>query len=176
MVIFGCNRGWDICWLFPLASYSTKNQDSCFLSLPTPTIPFFFMWCWELNPGSHALPTLHILFISKVVHGPCGGRVSLQDISMLSEGSNLALPIAFLLCSAICVTRHSWMPPFSEAISSAGMQAWQKSVSSGFIWELLGKDSVSGAHAREPPLRASWDPTQSPVPSCLCREPESPDG
>lgn len=42
----------------------------------------------------------------------------------------------FPLCSATCVTRPSWMPPFSGATSSAGTQAWWKAVS-GRAWASL---------------------------------------
>lgn len=68
-------------------------------------------------------------------------------------------PHGSLLCSATCVTRPSWTPPFSGATSSAGTQAWWKAVS-GRAWaslegwevRALQSHSVCPTHSQE-----HWD-------------------
>ena len=65
----------------------------------------------------------------------------------------------FPLCSATCVTRPSWTPPFSGVTSSAGTQAWWKAVS-GRAWaslegwevRALQSHSVCPIHSQE-----HWD-------------------
>lgn len=150
MVTFGCKGLGHVVILSTGLVFYWKP--GFLFSFPTHSHQSFLIYVVLIygNPGSHTLPTLQIISISEAAHGRRGGRFSMQGSPVLSGGSNPALPTASPLCSAICVTRHSWMPPFSGATSSAGMQARQKSVSRGSIWELLDWDLVSGAHTHEP--------------------------
>lgn len=174
MVIFHCHRGWDIWWLFSLASYS-KNQDSCFLSLPTPTVLSFFMWCWELNLGSHTLPTLQILIISEVAVHPVEAEFHYRIFPCCLGDLIWHFQLLFF-----CVVPLVWQDlhechlspgPHPAQACRHGRSGWVQA-SAGNCWARIWWVGPMHTNLLLEPLR---DPTWRPVPSCLCRGQEAVD-
>lgn len=143
------------------------------ISFPFPLHHSFFMWCWELNLGSHILPTLPLLFISESARGPVDAEFRYRTFSCCLRD----LIWQFRLLS-FCVVPFVWQDvhechlspgPHPAQACRHGGSRWVQA-SSGNCWARVWRVGPMHMNLLFQPLR---DPTRNSAVSRQCRGQEA---